>query len=269
MDISIISLKQKNEIEIFKQMETLFPDHNIMMQPAVDLRKTSEDNLIDAGLICETGHTNLLEGRKWHWELNSKGGVGLAQANRLALLKNEQQDLLLFEDDCYIPKAKEKKFTEEIKILSSNTHDFDLAVFGAIQNPLLDKPKEKVRYMPDGWYYLNGKGFMMTHCTYYTKNGRHIVGEHLKNIPLGMQIDSLYSKLENRGKLRLIVQLNNWTAMQEFHKSSIQTDVCMMCNIHPRFEKYYIGNILIIFIGIIIITTIYRCCYRQILKSRF
>lgn len=236
MDVAIISLH--SEPTIYNTMLRLLPSASVYVQAGVDVRKASLDNLAEADIINETGYTTLSEGRKWHWELNSKGGIGLAHANRIALLKNPKNHMLLLEDDCVIRSSD--KFLEEITLLSQHASDFDMAVFGAYIVTGSSQPTKKVEYMPDGWYYLDGAQFILLHCVFYSKEGRIKVGNILKEGPLSMQLDGLYSTLARRRKITIIVQLQNVTASQSLHLSSIQNDVCTLCDVQPHaaYVKY-------------------------------
>jgi hypothetical protein len=262
MDVAIISLYPKPSL--YKKMTNLFPSDTVYVQTGIDVRKSSLENLVEANIINETGYTTLNEGRKWHWELNTKGGIGLSHANRIALLKNDQKSLLLFEDDCVIKDVKLKK---EVEILSRAT-EFDMAVFGA-QIISGTVPKRKVEYMPEGWYYLDGGQFILLHCVFYSKEGRKKVGTFLRDNPLSMQIDGLYSTLDRLKKIKVIVQLEDVTAIQSLHISTIQSDHCLLCNINPRVINIkYIHFSRTLPISLIILSLVVCWLYRASYKNR-
>ena len=234
--IKIISFSK--QLPLTSQLNSLFPGVNLTIQQAVDFRQVSEHNLFKSSLINMSAYLTMTEGRKWDREVNSKGAVGLAQANRIALLdsKNYNKSILLCEDDCYINKPVQ--FVNEINQLLYNTSSFDLAVFGVKLLEESDSHLDPVAFMPDGWYYLDENShFWFTHCVLYTPEGRKKVGEHLKNEKLEMQIDGLYSYMNKLKLIKVIVQVTNLSAIQTNHASSIQTDHCPICEMKPNIPR--------------------------------
>jgi hypothetical protein len=234
IDVRIISLgKNKN----LSKLDKLFPNSDIQYQRGVDIRKASLKNIYNAGIIGQAGYDSINEGRKRHSELNSIGGIGLAFANRFAMQKNFEKNLLLFEDDYYI--VNEKKFISELSTLYSNTDLFDLAVFGALYHGD-EKNLVKVPFMPNGWYYILKDKFWFLQCSFYSTEGRKKISELLTDEPLDMQIDSLYSLWAETKGIRIILQLDNASVKQKVHFSSIQTDKCTLCDFKPSTNKYVI-----------------------------
>jgi len=231
--IKIISFSK--QLPLILQFNSLFPGVDTTIQQAVDFREVSERNLFENSLINMSAYLTMTEGRKWDREVNSKGAVGLAQANRIALLdsKNSSKSILLCEDDCYINKPIQ--FVSEINQLLYNTSSFDLAVFGIKLLEDSDGHLDPVPFMPSGWYYLDENShFWFTHCVFYTPEGRKKVGEYLKNEKLEMQIDSLYSYMNKLKIIKVIVQVTNISGIQTNHASSIQTDHCPICEMKPN-----------------------------------
>lgn len=242
--IKIISFSK--QLPLISQFNSLFPGVDATIQQAVDFRDVSERNLFENNLINMSTYLSITEGRKWHREVNSKGAVGLAQANRIALLdsKKYNKSILLCEDDCYI--SKPEQFVNEITQLLNNTSFFDIAVFGVKLFEKSDSHLDPVPFMPNGWYYLDENShFWFTHCVLYTPEGRIKVGEHLKNEKLEMQIDGLYSYMNKLKIIKVIVQVTNISAIQTDHASSIQTDHCTICDMEPKMSQPPAKNIII------------------------
>lgn len=174
-----------------------------------------------------------MRGRKWHHELNSKGGVGVAQANRLALLKDVTRPLLLFEDD-YVIQNK-SKFLDEIGTLLSGSVQYDMAVFGAF---IIGQRGtwEREASLNSGWYVMNSSvNFYGLHAVLYSPSARERIGGLLSSTPLDMQIDSLYSYYaQTNPDFRVIVQLEDPSVVQSRHVSSIQNDTCHLCDLTPN-----------------------------------
>ena len=236
-EIRIISFQQK--LSLLGKFQDMFPDVPSRIQQAVNVRGVPTDKLYANNLISMSSYLSMTEGRKYHREINSLGAVGLAQANRIALLDydSDNTNILLCEDDCQI--KGQDKFKREISTLLSHTYSFDLAVFGgSIYNKTFSRVTvnelEAVPFMDDGWYYLDAKhDFFYTHCVLFTSRGRKIVGEHLMNERLEMQIDGLYSSMSRLNLIRVVIQLSNSTATQSPHFSSIQQGHCRLCSAAP------------------------------------
>lgn len=234
--IKVISFSK--QLSLLSVFNSLFPGVDTSIQEAVDFREISEDKLFKNNLISMSAYLSMTGGRKWDREVNSIGAVGLAQANRIALLSSNDSDksVLLCEDDCII--SKPEQFVYEINQLLNNTSLFDLAVFGIELLEETESHLDPVPFMPAGWYYLDTNShFWMTHCVLYTPEGRRKVGEYLKNEKLEMQIDGLYSYMNKLGIIKVIVQVTNRSAVQKAHVSSVQTDNCPICLLKPNAPR--------------------------------
>jgi hypothetical protein len=238
-DVIVITLEDKFDLS---NLQTLFPSSLVQVQHAVDLRKVDARDMYEAGLIGESAYTTITNGRKWHWEFNGRGGVGLAIANRLALSKGPN-NLLLFEEDFVIQNRFQLQ--SEVKRLEHNAQKFDMAVFGAQYNGNRNNLRP-VEFMPLGWYYINVDKFWFLHCTFYTTSGRKKVADLLCNRKLEMQIDSLYSFWAEMNMLTVIIQIDKPTVTQTIKMTStIQNDVCVLCNKNPSFKREDINGVVI------------------------
>lgn len=229
-DIRIISLdKHFSTVEL----QRVFPKSEVHIQTAVDIRKANLKNIYNSGIIGQAGYESINEGRKRHCEFSSIGGVGLALANRFAMMNHVERSLLLFEDDFLIQYAQ--KFVNELDTLTMHMDIFDLAVFGANYRGDL-KNLEPVPFMSKGWYYMLKGRFWHTHCVFYSPKGRQKVSSLLSSEPMDMQIDGLYAFWAETKGLRVILQVKDATVTQKWHHSSIQTDNCKICDIHPSHD---------------------------------
>ena len=67
LDVTVISLED-DDAQLARLKTEYFPNQNVSLQNAVDIRKAKLENMVDANIINETGYTTINEGRKWHWE---------------------------------------------------------------------------------------------------------------------------------------------------------------------------------------------------------
>ena len=254
LDVLIITLKSKLHKKI-KSIQDILPYANVSLQNGVDVRKSSAQNLYNSGTISPTAYTTIQEGRKWHWEINSNGAVGLILANRIALKKGDNS-LLLLEDDFYIKKTKQ--FSREINILQQNTESFDIAVFGALFH---GKAKDLIEadFMPKGWYFMKTNKFWYTHCVLYSPMGRKKIRNILEEGKYSMQIDGLYSFLAETNIINVLLQVQDSSVVQNAHLSEIQNDSCSVCDEQPNYSldmkpsSHVLQNILkIIFFAVLI-----------------
>tara|TARA_B100000482_G_scaffold191620_1_gene177214 strand:- start:687 stop:1475 length:789 start_codon:yes stop_codon:yes gene_type:complete len=248
IDIGIITLKKHSEL--FEHMKLLFPNANIFLQPGVDVRTSSLKQLRDADIIGDHGYITLSDGRKSHFELNSKGGIGVFLANKLALLKDVTRPLLLFEDDCVI--KNDVKFLQELDILLHHQSEYDVAVFGGL---LINTPIRKectTFFKNNDWNYIEGD-FILMHSVLYSANGREKIGQYYLEHKLNMQIDGLISLLSKRNIVRLMIQSQNHTTGQKTHFSSIQNDLCILC----YFKGGQQGDRIIIMVCLLICFLLY------------
>ena len=105
LDVFIITLKPKLDKKK-EYIQNILPHAKVSVQHGVDVRESSPQNLYNSGIISPTAYTTIQEGRKWHWEINSNGAVGLILANQLAQQKGNDS-LLLLEEDFYVKKNKQ------------------------------------------------------------------------------------------------------------------------------------------------------------------
>lgn len=216
LQIRVIALKTSSPL--VQELQTLFPYADVKIQRGVDVRRASTDSLFSAGLITHTVVHSLEHGRKWTHEVPSKGAIGLAHANRLALMEDEERPLLLLEEDCRIREAG--RFVREVKHLLNHSDKFDVAVFGAFFTGKKSRTRSE-EWLPEGFKRLYDK-FWFLHCVLYTPTGRKKVSTLLHK-PLEMQIDGLYGSEARAGRLMVIGQVNKWTAYQSIHWSSVQS----------------------------------------------
>lgn len=213
MQVRVITLERTSPL--VKQMEALFPHADVGIQRGIDVRKTPTQLLFSSDLITHSVVHSLQHGRRYHHEVATKGAVGLAQANRLALEEDPSQPLLLLEADCRVVDAKKLKC--EVSQLLFHADKFDVAVFGAQGK----KEREGEVWMPPGFYPMKDM-FWLLQCVLYTPSGRSKVGALLHK-PLEMQIDSLYGAEAKMGNLTVVGQLSEKTTMQTRHVSSVQS----------------------------------------------
>lgn len=226
MQVRVISLNDPST-KLMRIMRTVSTD--VAVQPGIDVRKVSSESLVKSNVISLSAAHAIDYGRKWHHEMPSKGAIGLAIANRLALAADITVPLLLLEDDCVI--SNPEVFRQEVKSLLDHIEDFDMAVFGA---SLQYNPKDVLQVPPGmsaNWIVASDRFFCL-HCVLYSPHGRQIVSEYLRDHALDMQIDSLYGDLAKMGMLRVWAQYKDHSATQSIHFSSIQ-DKCLLCDLSP------------------------------------
>lgn len=215
MQIRVITFQ--NTSPLLTELKDLFPLADVSVQRGIDLRNSPIDLLFDAGMISHTVVHTLQHGRRWDHEIPSKGAIGLAHANRLALQEDIQQPLLLVEEDCVILDGPRLK--HEVEKLLVHQDKFDLATFGALKKG--NRPSEKRDWLPNDFVLLQDK-FWLMHCVLYTPSGRKKVSDLLQK-PLEMQIDSLYGSEAQLGNLTVAAQLHRRVVRQSIHVSSVQT----------------------------------------------
>lgn len=194
----------------------MFPDADVGVQQGVDVRKSSTDDLHAADIISHSTLHAIEHGRKWDHEHSTKGGVGLAQALRLALKEDLTQPILVLEADCLI--KDKKRFHKEVTLLLEHTDRFDMAVFGALYKGSPER-MTPVGWLPERFHRIKDP-FWLMHCVLYTPSGRRIISDILSR-PLEMQIDSLIGYHARRGDVRVLAQLDRYVD-QHMHVSNIQ-----------------------------------------------
>ena len=214
--IRVITLNKSSPL--VSSMRRLFPTADVGIQRAVDLRSVSPEALVRARLITSNVFFSLKNGRKWDHEVPTAGAVGLAQANRLALMGSPRVPILILEDDCVI--KDEPKFQRDMATLIANQDRFDVAAFSILPHD----PTSKLAWRaPPNFEEVHGP-FMWTHCVFFTPRGRRRVHKILK-APLSMQIDSLFGIHATFQELVVIGQVREYTTSQTTHASTIQNNV--------------------------------------------
>jgi hypothetical protein len=228
----------------------LFPSCDVGIQRGVDVRHVDTTHLIEADLITHSAAHTMQHRRRHHHDIGSKGGLGLAHANRLALMESFDEPLLLLEADCVFRNPQE--FVQTVHLFLQHQHEFDLVVFG------MNRRSAEVRHSEE-WYppqFRTVKGmFWYTHCVLYSPSGRKKVSELLHR-PLDMQIDSLYGSHSYHGSLRIIGEIRRTSrfAYQRVHVSSIQTD-----------DNQWVVTVVVIILGV---SSLVVCTRRMVSRRR-
>ena len=215
MQIRVITLEPT--CTLVGRMAAAFPNADVAIQRGIDVRGSTTDVLFASGLITPAVAHTLEHGRKWHHEASSKGAVGLAQANRLALEEDLDQPLLLLEADCVVRNWA--KLQREVAQLLAHADKFDMAVFG-MHYKGNRSALTSAAWLPPGFKVVGDK-FWLMHCVLYTPGGRRRVAGLLRG-PLDMQIDSLYGAYASMRALNVVGQISQHTARQAWHLSDIQ-----------------------------------------------
>lgn len=215
MQVRIISFSSSSAL--LKKCKRMFPNADVRIQPAVDVRSETTATLYEADFLSLAALHSLENGRRWHHEMSSTGAVGLAHANRLALEEDPTQPLLVLEEDCMFVNSYQTR--EAVTRLLQHVEEFDVAVFGAV--PQDSSRGAMLPWLPKGFEVLDGQ-FWLLHCVLYTPRGRQRVAKVL-NAPLEMQIDSMMGTLARVGALTILGQTTKWSAVQSLHTSTVQT----------------------------------------------
>lgn len=223
MQIRVITFKSDSTLIV--QMQSLFPTADVRIQRAIDVRSANTSTLLASDLITHASANALTHGRRWHHEVGTKGAIGLAQANRLAVEEDPTQPLLLLEEDCRIVNST--KFKREVAQLLSYPSKFDMAVFGALYKGNRSNLQAD-ETLPRGFKIMKDT-FWLMHCVLYTPSGREKARQILYQ-PLDMQIDSLYGSEARFGDLIVLGQVDYWSAVQAPHVSTVQTTQSMVHN---------------------------------------
>ena len=252
IDTYVISLEE--EPEILSNIKEILPNAKIF--PAIDLRKESPVGMLKKGYITyNTCESMLQKSRLRHKEINSGGAVGIFQSTKAALSEGSGPVLLL-EDDCYL----EKDFTSRLRSLQERSREFDVAVFGAHIQYASSSLKDVEGLV--GWKDLTNEHalYMLNHCVYYTESGRRIISEALKE-PQEVHVDAFFSLLSMAGELRLWVQVDNQSAHQIKHVSTIGHDSLLDTCSH--------GKNWAIIVLLIVLTITLMIIVRTLFKTRF
>ena len=221
VDIRVISLKE--DCELLRALREDFGE-NVKRLPAVDMRSVKPLSLVQSGAVTMSAGDALVEGRKWHKELTSVGTSGLFLTNRL-LLHESDNPLLAFEEDCRYDKTK---LVREIHRLRTMPSTPDVAVFGAGRLTGVTEPRE------GPWKQLITGKFFMTHCVFYSVEGRRRVREHIDQ-PQEVQYDAFLAMLASYDLARVYLQTGRSIAWQQsFRRSTLQTAPCLLCDVPPN-----------------------------------
>lgn len=259
MRIRVITLSSADAL--LATCRGLFPDADVGVQRGIDVRRTNVESLIKARLLTHSAAHSLIHGRKRHNEIGSKGAIGIAQANRLAVEEEPRDEaLLLLEDDCVL--AHPARFAEAIATFLSRQDEFDVVVFGTFGPKGRQSRAGQKAWYPANFHDLIGP-FWGMHCVLYSPTGRDKVASLLRH-PVDMQIDSLYGSHALFADLRVIGEvaalrerLATQVAHGSFfpHRSSIQTDVgsgvLIRCNQNYRTV---VGG-LVVFVSLCVLTS--------------
>lgn len=221
--VYIISLHSKVNYDFNKHFS------NVHLIEAVNLRNMNPVHMYNNNYITLSAYNSLEKGRKWHHELPGGGAVGLYQSYKkvceLLTYRNEKM-FMICEEDCVLKNPQLLiDHCEELKTL-----DFDAAIFGHYMHQ--NKETKKV-----SMNFSTFKGiFFRTHCMIWSLKGIKKICEYFKQ-PQDMQIDSIFSELNNLKHLKLLVHSKNGCdATQYEHKSTLENDkMCMVCDLSPTF----------------------------------
>ena len=228
--------------------------NNVHIIDAVNLKNANPVHLYNNNHITLSAYNSLEKGRKWHHELPGSGAVGLYQSYRkiceLLRYRNESM-FMICEEDCTLKNPQLlSAHAEELKTL-----DFDAAIFGHYMHQ--NKSTIKVS---ENFNTFEGI-FFRTHCIIWSTRGLKKICEYFKQ-PQDMQIDSMFSELNNLKHLKLLIHSKKGCdALQYHHKSTLENDkMCIVCDLNPTlisstnriqsYEKYI--AILILFLILLI-----------------
>lgn len=235
MDVRIISLK--SSCKSLSDVQKIYPEARITS--GVDVRGVSIGNMVQTEMITTAAAHSLVQGRKWHHELPTRGAVGVHQAMQRAIGDTGDRHLLLFEDDVFIPDPI--AFKAQVDMLAAHSDKFDVAVFGFVSSESARNKKE-VEWAK-GWLHCDGM-FILLHCVLYTAHARPMIAELLER-PQEAQIDALYSWWASQNKMRII--LHPGLARQKNNRLSGIQIACPLCEITPT-PVWHICFILIVIV---------------------
>ena len=149
LQVRVITLEETSPL--LAQLQTLFPRADVGIQRGIDVRRSPVELLHASELITHTVVHTLKNGRKWHHEVPTKGAIGLAQANRLALEEDPSRPLLLLEADCAIKDAE--RLERQVAQLLFHADRFDMAAFGCYYKGARGGA-QSAAWLPDGFKVL-------------------------------------------------------------------------------------------------------------------
>ena len=238
-DVRVISM----HLNASPAIRRVFPRAEVLA--ATDLRAANPRVLHEQGVITDEVLETITQGRKYHHELPTCGGVGLWQSVRLAL-EQGNRPLLLLEEDC-VPSPELPLVVERLLGLEATpigppnaggADTFDLAVFGPIRTDGLlatETPAHRGFSWCDGYFWG-------LHAVLYTTDGRARTRAMLTG-PVDVQLDAKLSRLAVYGlpgnrlsRLRVLLQRPGepGLARQSAHTSGIQDTSCTLCDAKAR-----------------------------------
>jgi len=224
IDVRVISMHR----DVPPAIRRVFPMAKVLA--ATDLCATSATMLHTQGVITDEVFEAITLGRKYHYEMPTRGGVGLWQSVRMALAQGSRP-LLLFEEDC-VPSLELPIVVERLlggsptgTPRAAGKDTFDLAVFGPFWTDGF-LAAEAIEHHGFGW--CDGY-FWGLHAVLYTAGGRARARAMLAG-PVDLQLDGKFARLaqygqprNRRSRLRVLLQsTGNPLARQADHKSGIQ-----------------------------------------------
>lgn len=232
MQVKIICLNVQAQIGRVHPVQNIFP--NATINQAVDMRNVSAEKLLQEKMITTSAFESIKNGRKYHHEMSSTAAAGLS-LSVLNMLNEGEGPILICEDDC-IPSPKLPHVIRKLLALSS---EFDMAIFGPTY---YEHDQSDIPFQLKGFDRLN-KYFWGTHALYFTEAGRQKAIAHLQP-PYDVQIDAHFSRLSMYADFRAIIQFSlPPLATQGFHMSTVQMDICPMCDLHPNSSRNAVINL--------------------------
>ena len=214
MDVHVIAFDPPTIL--LQKLQRLFPEAHTKHKQAVNLKNVPVKHLVTNNLITFSTENSIMNGRKWHHEHATQGGIGLIHAVRLSLNENNDRPLLILEEDCIL--RDEQTFLITIRKLLVRIDDFDMAVFGIFHT--YQRQRQHVAYLPKNWFHVEDR-FWGMHCVLYSPKARAKLGRLLLG-PAEMQIDSYCGNLARYKRLKIIGESSRRLAVQSTHSSSIQ-----------------------------------------------
>ena len=227
LEVKVITLKSTPPPIVETLRSVLGAD--VAVVPGMDVRSADADNLVRAGILGNAGYASLRRGRKQHHELPGKGGIGCYLAHMRAIETTDvHRSLLVVEDDCVIKDTR--LFLEDLERLLQQQDEFDVAVYGALRDGGAGGAggADGAGGGPRWSRLAKDESFILMQCVLYTPAARVLLPTLA--YPVDMQIDAMWSILQQRGQLRILASCDN--VVQAWHVSSIQEAIgtCLWCD---------------------------------------
>lgn len=209
--IYLINLKRrpdrlKNFLDHYKESD--MKNEEIIKFDAIDGSKLNVDRVPLSELAqAELQQLETTGFRTKHYQL-TKGGIGCYLSHVKIwenILKNDAENVLIFEDDAQVPNDILLKINEEMKHMPN---DWDIVLFGYICKKCMKYEK-----------YNEVERFMLTHCYMIKKSAIVKIMNSNTLFPITQQIDALMSELSSiiniySVKDKLVKQFNSRTDIQ-------------------------------------------------------